>query len=280
MTGLTRSGSSSQLPDGVKAVSIDYNDEESIIAALKGQDFLIITLSLSAAPDTHNKIVRAAARAGVSYVMPNAYGIDFFGKEGLRADIPVGQAILERTSDVERQGLTWIGLTVGFWYEYSLRNGEDLFGFDLKNRKLVLYDDGRTLIDTSTWPLCGQAVAALLSLKIFPHDENDTSVTLSQFFNKSVYISSFKISQLDMFESVKRVTDTRDEDWQLSHQLTKERYKEATKELEQGHQMAFYKAMYSRVFYPTGDGEFEAHNSILKLPKEDLDAATKAALEI
>ena len=54
MTALVRSGSETTLPDGVKYASIDYNDEATLIAALKGQDFLIITLALSAPPDTIN----------------------------------------------------------------------------------------------------------------------------------------------------------------------------------------------------------------------------------
>jgi hypothetical protein len=76
-----------------------------------------------------------------------------------------------------------------------------------------LFDDGNVAINTSTWPQCGRAIANLLSLKELPDEETDWSPTLSQFRNGSIYISSFRLSQGDMFESVKRVTGTTDADW-------------------------------------------------------------------
>ncbi len=42
--------------------------------------------------------------------------------------------------------------------------------------------------------------------------------------------------------------------------------------------------MYARVFYPNGDGDFESSrglaNEVLGLPKEELDEATKGAVEM
>ncbi|KAL6414127.1 hypothetical protein AUP68_00643 [Ilyonectria robusta] len=278
VTAITRVGSTSQPPSGVLVAHVDYNDESSLVAALKGQEFLIICLSLSAPPDTHGKLVKAAAKAGVPYVMPNAYGIDFYGKEGLRKDIPIGSKILDNTAQVEELGMTWVALTNGFWYEYSLGLGPELFGVDVKNRKVTLYDGGCTHINTSTMKQCGRAVASLLSLKKLPIDENDQSVTISRFANKPLYISSFSVSQRDIFDSVKRVTGTSEEDWQVAYQPAKERYQEGLAELEQGNQLGFYKAMYARTFYRNGDGTFETVNDDLGLPNEDLDEATSLAV--
>lgn len=49
---ITRNDSASQLPEGVIAAKVDYNDEVSVINALKGQQILIITMSVRAAPET------------------------------------------------------------------------------------------------------------------------------------------------------------------------------------------------------------------------------------
>jgi hypothetical protein len=42
--------------------------------------------------------------------------------------------------------------------------------------------------------------------------------------------------------------------------------------------------MYSRVYYPNGDGDYETSkglaNEVLALPKEDIDEATKEAVEM
>ena len=44
--------------------------------ALKGQQALIISLSVFAAQDSISKLVQAAAKAGVRYVLPNWWGHD------------------------------------------------------------------------------------------------------------------------------------------------------------------------------------------------------------
>lgn len=277
ITALTRSGSHTTLPKGVRNASIDYNDEATLVTALTGQDFLVITLALSAPSDTHSKLVRAAAKAGVPYIMPNAYGVDIYGKSKLQGDIPALRYIHANVSEIADVGASWIALTPNFWYEYSMGAGPFTFGFDFKNRHITFYDDGKTRINTTTWPQIGRALAALVNLKRLPEDENDNSITLAQFCNKPVYISSFTLSQREMLDSVNNLLGTNDQDWKLSYQPTAQRYKEGFKELSEGDRTGFLKGMYARVFYATGDGVFETHNDVLGLPQEDLAEATLAA---
>ncbi|KAG0301568.1 hypothetical protein BGZ99_003392, partial [Dissophora globulifera] len=54
------------------------------------------------------------------------------------------------------------------------------------------------------------------------------------------------------------------------------------KELGAGNRTGFAKLLYARTFYPDGSGNFEhkLNNDILGLPKEDLDEATKRAIEL
>lgn len=52
VTAITRKESASELPEGVIAAKVDYNDEASVINALKGQQILIITMSVRAPPET------------------------------------------------------------------------------------------------------------------------------------------------------------------------------------------------------------------------------------
>ena len=44
---------------------------------MSGPEFLIITLSVHASPESHKKIIGAAVEAGVRYIMPNEYGGDY-----------------------------------------------------------------------------------------------------------------------------------------------------------------------------------------------------------
>src|SRR5579871_5051589 len=71
LTAITREGSSSVIPDGLTVKHVDYNSHESLVTALKGQDCLIITLSVFAPEDQHAKLVKAAADAGVPWIVPN-----------------------------------------------------------------------------------------------------------------------------------------------------------------------------------------------------------------
>jgi hypothetical protein len=177
---------------------------------------------------------------------------------------------------------SWIGISCGFWYEHSLSNGE-LYGINIKKREVTLFDDGLQQLNTSTWSQVGRAVAALLSLPVDASSEQDSSVTLSAYRNRMVYISSFSVNQKEMFESVKRVIGTIDNDWRIISEPAKERYESACERLERGDRVAFGRMLYTRYFYEDA-GLFEKlhglDNTKLELPNEDLDDATRAAVKL
>ena len=156
------------------------------------------------------------------------------------------------------------------------------YGFDLANRTVTLFDDGDTKISTTTWPQVGRAVAALLSLPIQPEGQ-DEEHSLAHFRNKLVYVSSFTLSQREMLDSVLRVTGTSIADWTVTKEPSNERYLCGIEDMKKGDRMGFARMMYSRVFYPDGNGDFEKRrgtsNTVLGLPKEDLDEATRVAIE-
>jgi hypothetical protein len=285
---LTRQGSKNTVPPGVKGVPVDYSDESSVISALKGQQFLIIALSVFAPPDAHSKIVHAAAKAGVPHIMPNVFGIDD-SNEALASENPLSADIKGITADIEAAGLSYTYLICSLWYEYSLAMGPLWFGFDFANKKLTLYDDGTTKVNLTTWEQCGRAVAALLSLKELPEDANDTSLTVDSWRNKPLVISSFLVSQLDMFESWKRITGDKDSDWTIEKVPSKERYQQGIEAMKNAQdpmsaRMGAAMASFVRIFYPNGGGDYEStrglDNDKLGLPKEDLDARTAVAKQM
>lgn len=284
VTAITRADSKSKLPDGIKVAKVDYTDESSLIAALKGQQFLLITMSFIAPPDSQQKIIAAAAKAKVPYVMPNCWGIDVMNKK-LADDSGTGPMIKEGIKAVEDGGVSsWIVMCCSFWYEFSLAMGEGWYGFDFPNKTVTFYDDGKTKINTSTWDQCGRAIAAFLSLKELPEDENDTSPTISEKVEKALYISSFLVSQRDMMDSVNRIKGTTDADWMIKYEPTDVRYKRGLEIMKTNFRYGFGVRLYSRVFYPNGDGNIEDRyglaNNVLGLPSEDFDVATKRAVDM
>lgn len=180
----------------------------------------------------------------------------------------------------------WTAVASGFWYEFSLGGTADRYGFDFSagNRSVVFFDDGNTKINTSTWRQVGRGVASLLSLRLLPEDEGDTAPAVENWANRILYISSFLVSQKDMFESVKRVTGTTDAEWNISYEDSEGRYKRSVQDLKNGDGKGFVRLLYTRVFYPNGGGDYETSkgmaNEALGLPKEDLDEATREAIRL
>ena len=286
VTALQRPSSSSALPAGVHVVRVEYgvDDTSELVKALRGQQALIITMSVMAPRDTTSKLIRAAATAGVKYILPNWYGQDPSNDDLCRDTLlaPMRDALL---TEIRELGVSaYLLLACNFWYEFSLGGGPNRYGFDVVKRSLVLFDGGDEKINTTTWPQCGRAVAQVFSLKELPDDESDTSVTLSQFSNKPIYVSSFLLSQNDMFGAVKRVTKTTDADWTITHESSKTRWENSMTDVKKGDWSAFTKMLYSRVWFHNGGGDFQSagrlDNDSLGLPAEDLYEATAEAVRM
>lgn len=169
-------------------------------------------------------------------------------------------------------------MVCGFWYEWSLSLGDAWFGFDIKNKKVTMVDEGTTKIITSTWRQCGRAMAAFLSLPI-----SGSSPSISDWDNKPLYLESFLVSQRDMLDSLHRVLGDSDADWEITYRPSKERWEEGMKEMKEGGHLGFVKVMYNRNWFPNGGGDFSHKDPVNKtfgLPKEDLDEATKRAIDL
>lgn len=246
---------------------------------------LIITMSVTAPPDQETALITAAASAGVKWIFPNEWGFDNANPALLRDVAFVGERLAKHRKLIEDLGVSnWIAVTCGFWYEYSLAGTEWRYGFDFKEKRVTFYGDGNQKINTSTWPQIGRAVAKLLDFKVLKEEEGDESEgVLESFKNKTCYMSSFLVSQKDMWESVLRVTGTKESEWTVRYEDVEERYKNGMKMFQKGERRGLGVLMYARSFFPDGAGDFETNkglsNELLGLPKEDFDACTKAAVE-
>jgi len=277
VTAITRANSTNSLPEGVRIERVDYSgdDLDALVDALRGQQVLIVTMAVTAPRDTVSKLVRAAAKADVTYVMPNWFGHDAANRKLCDDSMlsPSGEAI---HAEIENLGVSAnIRLVCNFWYEFSLGGGPDRFGFDFTKRSFIMFDEGNVPFNVSTWAQCARAVANLFSFKQLPEDESDKSPALSQFSSRPVYISSFRLSQMEMFEAVKRVTRTSNDDWTITHESSEERWKDSFAAVMKGNFGQFTKMLYSRMYFPNGGGDYEPlDNNSLSLPVEDLDQYT------
>ncbi|KAH8658282.1 hypothetical protein BX600DRAFT_416074 [Xylariales sp. PMI_506] len=291
ITAIARPDSTSQLPEGIEVIRVDYSsdDNTALVDALRGQQALVVTMAVTAPRDTVAKFIRAAGRAGVPWVFPNWFGQDPQNADLCRDTMLDGMlqgvsAELDKLDNEDVPPPSMLYLACNFWYEFSLGGGPNRYGFDFQKRSLVIFDGGDVAINTSTWPQCGRAIASLLSLKELPEDADDKSPTLSQFRNAPVYVSSFLLSQREMFASVKRVTGTTDADWTITHESAEKRWSDAQEALRRHDFSVFTRMLYSRTFYAGGGGDFESskglHNRLLGLPVEDLDMATAIGIRM
>lgn len=289
ITALARAGSKASLPEGVRRVEIDYTNEATLVEALQGQDALIITLGAFSGFDPlqpERKLIDAAAQAGVPYVMPNCYGPDPLN-ETLMRETGLGPFVSASKARIEELGVSkLLLLACGYWYEWSLvGDGAHRFGCSFEDRTMTFFDQGEEKITTTTWEQCGRALAALLSLKRLPEDANDDGKSALAYWagKQAVYISSFRVSQKDMFESAKRATGTTDADWKIEYVGSRERWEQSQEAMKQGDRKAYARIMYTRVFFPTGEGDhtrLDWANKALGLPQEDLDEQTKEGLRL
>ncbi|KAF5632436.1 uncharacterized protein FTJAE_7546 [Fusarium tjaetaba] len=284
ITALTRFGSTSKLPDNVKSIPVDYEDEKSIASALRDQQLLIITLAVTVDPEVHHRIVRAAGKAGIRYIIPNIYAANVvIENQGSVDDFFPAAPPINLIKEIERVGVSaWILLVGGVWFDYSLPSGESFMGFDIDNRKATLFDNGEAKINTSTLAQFGRAAAAIASLKELPDDEDDKSSTIVHFCNKPVYLSSFYVSQKDILRSIQRVTNTTDADWEITYESSADRIENGKAMGRSGNIMGLVQAYYSFIFSPEGQKlktQDKLHNELLGLPEEDLDEVVKDCVE-
>ena len=251
---------------------------------MKGQQVLIITMAPMAPPDTQTKLIDAAAAAGVPWIVPNEYGNDGADTQ-LEKDLPmIASAKAGVRKYIEQQGLNWIGIACGFWYEFSLGGSILRYGFEIANRKVLFFGDGDQPINTSTWAQCARQVARLFDLKVLPEDEHDKRPSLDMFRNTFCRASSFRVSQKDMFASLKRVTKTTDKDWSIESKPTEQLFNEGMEKFSKGDFTGFAVALYTRAFFKSDEvglygDHYGLHNELLRLPVEDLDEFTQGAVD-
>ena len=72
-TVISREESTATFPDGVRVVKAKLDDEDSLVAALQGQDAVVVALT-TFADDAQYKIIDAAIKAGVKRFIPSEVG--------------------------------------------------------------------------------------------------------------------------------------------------------------------------------------------------------------
>ncbi|KAI1360600.1 hypothetical protein F5Y08DRAFT_348658 [Xylaria arbuscula] len=261
-TVLTRPGSAKDFPSAVTVHVGDYSDEEFVSSSLKGQDVLIITLAFTAY-DAQTPLIKAAAKAGVPYVVPCEFGSDPTHPK-LNAEIDLMNVKVHFRKLIEDLGVSsWVGVVNNPWVEFSLRLG--LYGIDLKKKTAAFYDDGNTKANFATLKRVGESLAAIFAL---PEEE------LSKYKNEFVYFSSFYASQRDFLASAMRATGTTEKDWTITNASTNKILEDARGADPSARMMLLFPLIFKEGY--GGDyNDKSLDYGKLGLPAEDLDAVMR-----
>lgn len=286
ITALTRKGGKSQFQKEIhNVVEVDYDDQKSIVEALRGQDVLITTLAANAPPQLPNKLVDAAVEAGVKWYIPNDWGIDLSSNQEAKEQTILGSGKEQHHQYVKSKGIPFTAIGCGFWYEWSLSGGLPMFGIDIKAKKANFYENGTIYQSTSTWQHAARSVAAFLALPILPQDQNDQKVTMNNWRNVYLSVSSFHLNQRQMLDAVQKVTQTTDADWEINNVDVKKVWKEGFDRFKAGDRSAFGLVLYSRTFFPDHPADFDEKSkrdmNLLGLKEtEPLEDATKRTVKL
>ncbi|KAK2029756.1 NAD(P)-binding protein [Colletotrichum zoysiae] len=262
ITAITRASSSATFPADVTVKAGDYTDKEFLVSALRGQDVVILQLSFDSFMTVQTPLIRAAAKAGVKWVLPTEFGSDTAPSKLMDAN-PFLSAKKQFRDLTEELGMSWVAVVNNPWFDWSLPQG--FWGIDIKSRSARLFDGGTTKFVTTTLSNTARGTAGLLSL---PEAE------LEAFRNAPVYLKSFYVTQREVFDSVLRATGTEEKDWKVEVPDAAQAVSEAEDKFKQGDHGGMIVAFYINHMRSGWGGDYYAKVgdlSKLGIAEENLD---------
>jgi len=271
ITILVRPESKAELPKGnVTVIRVAYNDQAALTAALKDQDVFIMQLGIPATP-LSGGLIRAAAAAGVPYVLPTEFGSDPDAK--LISMLPEIAAKRQWRQLIEDLGVSsWIGVVCNPWYDFCIPLSQ-FTSIDPVAKKATLWDGGNIKMNFSTLPTVGRATAELVSL---PEEQ------LRQYRNNCFFVSALYVTQREVLNSVIKSTNTNHEDWTIEERPSDEAIAHAdglpASEAQQKMLVQFFPLHFKAGF--GGDFQVKAEDlTRFDMEAIDLDLVTRSALQ-
>jgi hypothetical protein len=117
-TVLSREGSQSTFPEGVKVVRANYDSVDSLTSAFKGQDAVLSVVGGTALGD-QQKLIDAAIAAGVKRFIPSEYGSDTTNEELVKL-VPVFKAKVSTIDYLKsnEDKITWSTVITGPFFDW------------------------------------------------------------------------------------------------------------------------------------------------------------------
>jgi hypothetical protein len=262
VTGLTRELPNITTPQGVKLVETDYS-EDSIVAALKGHDAVVSTVSSIAVGQAlafQKTVVDAAIKAGVKVFIPSEFGIDTANPEAPKI-IPFLRDKVDTLNYIKgkQDTVSWIAIISGSMFDWGL-NIPGFGGFNVRARTATLFDGGNIAYEATSLDQVGRGIAK--SLK-------NIDVTRNQY----VYINSFTVTQNDVLHALERATG---EKFELSEGTAHGLWETGTEQVKNGNPLGTLAQISSAIYGEGGAANYSVDkglwNDKIGLAGENLEA--------
>lgn len=187
---LQRTGSSSTYAPTVKVVEADFEDTQSLVSALVGQDAVVSTIGEDGIM-SQKPLIDAAITAGVKRFLPSDFGSNMSNPNTRKLPVFKEKVIIEdylieksKTTD-----LTYTFVYNGGFTDFAIQNKVIM---DFSEYKPTIFNGGDSKFSCTSLPTVGEAVVGVLS-------------RLAETRNRAVYVSESFISQNQLLALAKSV---------------------------------------------------------------------------
>ncbi|KAH7398663.1 hypothetical protein DE146DRAFT_788688 [Phaeosphaeria sp. MPI-PUGE-AT-0046c] len=261
VTVLSRQSSQSTFPSGVQALHADYDSQDSLAKAFKGQD-VVVSLVASDVLKDQTKLIDAAIAAGVQRFLPSEFGSDTVDPRN-RALVPISKDkhdIIKYLKSNESK-ISWTSIISGPFFDWCLRVG--FHGFDYKNKTATLYDNGTAKFSTTNLHTVALTVVKALE---------KAELTKNQY----VYVAGFQTSQKEILAIAEKITDTK---WTVNDVPAKDMIEKGHTKIQQEDYSGILDLLISSTFGEDEVGYLDPAklwNEKLGLPEDDLESSIRA----
>ncbi|KAL9561038.1 hypothetical protein ACKAV7_014882 [Fusarium commune] len=211
----------STFPPEVIAKSGNLKDESFLASTFQGHDAVVLMPPLPQLVSLQEPAVRAAAKAGVPYILPAEFGPDPFASKLIR-----GNQLLQDKKKIgdliEELGVSsWISVAVGPFLDMNIKS--DLWGIDVENGKATIWTGAVGMVNTSSVAQTGQATAAK-----------------------------------ELLQAVQKETGMADQDWEIDYQDVNDALKDCNDKIQQKDATAPFVKFFLTHFREGSGGYFES----------------------
>lgn len=270
MTALVRSaGKIPNLPASAKEAVVDFTSQDSLAAALKGQDATVSTLgSQPGTAQAQKALAQASAASGVKRFIPSDFGSNLEHPEVRK--LAVFKDKLELHDELKRLAkeskLTWTSIDNNAFLDWGLENK---FILDPVEGKATLWDGGEHPVSFTRLAAIGQAVVGVLK-----HPDETA--------NRTVYIQEAGVPLKKLVEIAKELTPGKK--WTVVEGSTAEVVQKSNDALSKGifETWVFVTLIFRAAFSNATGAHFAKNDNALvgvhELSEEELRAAVKETL--